>query len=441
MKKALATILALVMALGLTTISWADEATNYVTVNCGETKYTALTDAIEAATPEDNGVITYTITGKVDISGSDQWISFVKSGTSGVKTVKFIGLGTDAEISITSSGSILGVQNMDIDVSFENLKLTHPNGKWVNDLGHATNYFSCMVRTADKTVTYTNCTFPNGVCNNQYGKTVFDNCKFTNNTASKYNLWNYGGSTEVKNSEFTGTRGVKVYSEGNDGGAIRIESTTFEKLTEKAAVLISKPAGVTLTDVEVSGCEKGLVVRDITGNDEVKVITNGTGISASFTVTDSTEEATAKSELKLTSGTFTSDVSDYVASDAAAATVDNSYCVGAETIKEAAKTADSITVKQGTIEGGLTVKDGATVKNDTNTALTVNGKTVAGGTTEVIKTEQPPRYYYNSTTTTDTKADDTKGSPKTFDAGVGIYAVTAVLSVTGMAWTAKKRED
>ena len=44
-------------------------------------------------------------------------------------------------------------------------------------------------------------------------------------------------------------------------------------------------------------------------------------------------------------------------------------------------------------------------------------------------------YYYPSTTTDDT----TKGSPKTFDAGVGIYAVTAVLSVTGMAWTAKKR--
>jgi len=53
-----------------------------------------------------------------------------------------------------------------------------------------------------------------------------------------------------------------------------------------------------------------------------------------------------------------------------------------------------------------------------------------------------PRYYYNSTTTdtkTDTKTDTTKGSPKTFDAGIGIYAVTAVLSVTGMAWTAKKR--
>ena len=46
-------------------------------------------------------------------------------------------------------------------------------------------------------------------------------------------------------------------------------------------------------------------------------------------------------------------------------------------------------------------------------------------------------YYYHPTT--DTKADETKGSPKTFDAGVGIYAVTVVLSVTGMAWVGKKR--
>ena len=52
--------------------------------------------------------------------------------------------------------------------------------------------------------------------------------------------------------------------------------------------------------------------------------------------------------------------------------------------------------------------------------------------------EQPPRYYYNSTTT-DTKADGTKGSPKTFDAGMGVYALTAVLSVTGMAYVGKKK--
>ena len=53
--------------------------------------------------------------------------------------------------------------------------------------------------------------------------------------------------------------------------------------------------------------------------------------------------------------------------------------------------------------------------------------------------EQKPsnNYYYYSPSTTTT--DTTKGSPKTFDAGVGVYAVTAVLSATGMAWTAKKR--
>ena len=67
----------------------------------------------------------------------------------------------------------------------------------------------------------------------------------------------------------------------------------------------------------------------------------------------------------------------------------------------------------------------------------------AGGKTATctVTVKAAPRYYYNSTTTTGTKADGTKGSPKTFDAGVGIYAVTAVRSVTGMAWTAKKRED
>ena len=48
-------------------------------------------------------------------------------------------------------------------------------------------------------------------------------------------------------------------------------------------------------------------------------------------------------------------------------------------------------------------------------------------------------YYYYSPTSDTTTSTTTKGSPKTFDAGVGIYAVTALLSVTGMAWTAKKR--
>lgn len=48
-------------------------------------------------------------------------------------------------------------------------------------------------------------------------------------------------------------------------------------------------------------------------------------------------------------------------------------------------------------------------------------------------------YYYYPSTSDTTMSTTTKGSPKTFDAGVGIYAVTALLSVTGMAWAGKKR--
>ena len=46
-------------------------------------------------------------------------------------------------------------------------------------------------------------------------------------------------------------------------------------------------------------------------------------------------------------------------------------------------------------------------------------------------------YYYQPTT--DTKANDTKGSPKTADPGVALYATLSILSLTGLTCTAKKR--
>ena len=47
-------------------------------------------------------------------------------------------------------------------------------------------------------------------------------------------------------------------------------------------------------------------------------------------------------------------------------------------------------------------------------------------------------YYYHPTT--DTKADDAKGSPKTADPGVALYAALSILSLTGMvALNGKKR--
>ena len=68
-------------------------------------------------------------------------------------------------------------------------------------------------------------------------------------------------------------------------------------------------------------------------------------------------------------------------------------------------------------------------------------KPVTDNITLYAKWEAAPRYYYNSGTTTDTdNADeDKKGSPKTFDPGAGIYAVSVALSLTGTVWIGRKR--
>ena len=59
----------------------------------------------------------------------------------------------------------------------------------------------------------------------------------------------------------------------------------------------------------------------------------------------------------------------------------------------------------------------------------------------LAKWEEKPQtggyYYYHPTT--DTKADDTKGSPKTADPGVALYAALSLLSLTGLTCATKKR--
>ena len=46
-----------------------------------------------------------------------------------------------------------------------------------------------------------------------------------------------------------------------------------------------------------------------------------------------------------------------------------------------------------------------------------------------------------TSTTTDTKTTDTKGSSKTFDAGIALYVGMALTSAAGVAFVGKKRED
>lgn len=202
------------------------------------------------------------------------------------------------------------------------LTLSHSNGAWVGDIGHATEYFTCVLRNTDaanNTVTYTNCTFPNGACNNQYGKTVFVNCEFTNTTSGKYNLWNYGGTTEITKSAFTGTRGIKTYNEGTlaESPEVAIKDTTFTGLTEKAAIVASKPTDIKLDSISATECTKGVFQKDIEGSADAEKVTieaNGSGISGNFNVTAEKTTEAAKDEFNITAGSFTAEVpSDYCA--------------------------------------------------------------------------------------------------------------------------------
>ena len=389
MKRFLSILLAVLMLAVMLPVT-AMAAGNPVKV--GGTEYGTLEAAIAAASPAE-GIITYEIYGKVTVTATG-WVQVAKDGLTGLTKVVFIGKTDDAEIVISDPKSILADQKYDIDVSFENLTLSHPIGEWAQDYGHATNYFTCWLRNknaADNTVTYTNCTFPNGVCNNQYGKTIFNTCTFSN-TAGKYSLWNYGGITDVNNSSFTGTRGIKAYNEGTlpTPPTITIKDTSFTDLTEKAAAVVSKATNVIFMGVSATNCQEGLLQKDIEGSKEEEKVTiaaNGTNISGEFKITADKSPEAAKTEFSITGGTFTGNtdsVKDYL-------------------------------------------PEGKTINN--------NGQIVDKGTTP--PTDGSPIIIY---TPTDDTPNTTTGNPTTgANDFVGIAAAAAVVALLGSAVILRKK--
>ena len=364
--------------------------------------YTSLAEAIANATPNANGVITYEISGKATVD-STGWIQVARAGLTGLTKVEFVGKTSDAEICITGGLAILADQNYDIDVSFEALTLSKPNPEYGGDYGHSTNYFTTWLRNtnaAENTVTYTNCTFPNGACNNQFGKTVVDGCTFSNTTAKLYNFWNYSNvldgettgvaNTEIKNSTFTGVRGIKIYSEKTHGGEVLVSNTTFDGLTEKAAIVASKATDITLDKVSATDCTEGLFQKDIEGSskdEKITITANGSAISGTFNITADKTTAAAKEEFNISGGTFTSEVSsDYLADGfELKKNIDGTYGVTAgkyvaqigdvkyETLEEAvaavAKNGDTITLLEDCKSDRINLED-------KSVTVVLNGKTL-----------------------------------------------------------------
>ncbi len=291
------------------------------------------------------------------------------------------------------------------------------------------------------------------------------------------NSGNYSGSIESKGSLTvaggTFSAGGNFYS----SGTLVINNGTFARGVSVQTGTATINDGDFKTDVSCAGNGKltingGKFAREIHASDTSTVNINGgeftfktdtnevIDIKAGAKVTISNgvfaQENTYrfcpnnKDRLTVTGGTFVSEAMVTALmgeTNAPQATVEDGqntmYAVGSAAIADAANSDKKVTITKGGEINGVNENVTVTVNAD---GVKINGKDAARGEYTVPVTpdptpEQPPRYYYNSTTTTDTKKDEGKTSPKTFDAGVGIYAVTAVLSVTGMAWTAKKREN
>ena len=222
-----------------------------------------------------------------------------------------------------------------------------------------------------------------------YGKLVL-NC---NMEAGKFVL--------VQNSETLIKGGTYKFTiEENERNGLKIEAGTFKDLRKNGGNTVwgeNEINNYLVRDAEVS--------YDDTGN--IKVWTVIMPVSA-VALNKSTMELQVGKTETLTATVTPENASEpgvtWTSSDATVATVNENGVVSA--------------VAKGT----------ATI------TATASGKTAT--CTVTVKAASGGYYYYpGSTTTTDTA----KTSPKTFDAGVGIYAVTAVLSVTGMAWVGKKR--
>ena len=410
MKKLVATILALVMTLGVTTISWADE-NNYVTIDGlvdgnGLIHYETLTAAAKAWRESKNVTTTGNTFGANSL-GTVEEIAWTIHGT--VET----GDGAGVVGSNGAGDSIFGGGYFTPAVTVKRVTVKGVNNAKVAKTGDN----AYRISVAAQSVVYEDITFVDTVrIDSNPANLTFNNCKFENGFRMPHSV--EGANVTVNNCKLSGNA---------NGYAVFVQGTM---------------ASFKIVDSEITNCERGMNIQ--AGNDAVVTIDNNT-------ISDLTgaEKNGAKygSAIQLTSGkTFT--VTNNTISNVP---------VNAIHIHNLCSTDATVTISNNDITAGYLIWNEANlaqgnITSENNTCNIANpGKSltkVKVNDEEVVEVSEsttvinvkPPRYYYNSTTTTDTKKDDNKGtSPKTFDAGVGIYAVTAVLSVTGMAWTAKKR--
>ena len=487
MKKVLATILALVMALGLTTMAWAENegpdmsgtVVNVTAANAqdvldgkygsidGKTIHFAqgtyeklyLARVIADDTCLGSGVDYYKGVAHVEVKGSGSTCNPIVTWTVGDKVNAFAGLTTRAQFFVRTVKNVtftaeagatfagfeaaarwandtektaMSAYFSSKNVQFEELRIE--KGEDGNDLTSPfvrTNYSGSWLDFSLQNITFDGLTI-NGSLSVSKAKDVLTdyandgiivrNCRFNPSGEGKNGIELKSLTTPYRNVQvtgctFTGATNDGLYIQRLQGATIK--NNSFKNISKRAIQLNADNGmggNVIIQENYIDTCgDRAIRFGTVNSDANVKVNNN--------VIVNSGDESGQlfKANKVMTGGSVN---------------LDNNYWSG-KTAATAVNPNGGVTVPTKTGIAGGTFKGEVTADMLAEGVVTVNN----GDGTFTVRAPQPeqtpPRYYYHPTT--DTKADDTKGSPKTFDAGVGIYAVTAVLSVTGMAWTAKKR--
>ncbi len=464
MKKLLAMALALVMCLGVTTMAWAEDnpertkgyksvgASDYSELPAGPTDMTAAVIEVNKANAQ------YVLDGAYgDITG---------------KTIKFT--------EDISEELILGRPTKYVDsntkyysVGAFSTEINYAEAKAVTVNGHYTRTVSNVTFTAADNVTVAGFTANSGQVASTNGKQAYD---YVRDSGSYVNATNNGYYciANFENIKFEGlTITGRVDFDGYEQSCrytvngISFVNCTFpgnDSKTDRAIRIAGSTNSLALTNLTVTGCtfrncKEGVLAFSVNGaeiknntfeNIAEKAIELGSkdnALSGSVTIKENYIKDTNDRAIRL--GTFNT---------GASLVVENNVMVNAkdengEMFKAEGKP-DTISLENNYWGGA----DAATAVNPNGgvtvpTQIGITGGTFAVDVTDYMAdgykmvpngdgtytVEKIVRYYYNSTTTTDTKKDESKSSPKTFDAGVGIYAVSALLSVTGMAYVGKRK--
>ncbi len=451
MKKLLATILALVMALGLCSVSWAEDTGKIVVHGIkyndkDDSEFATFKAAYDALKPVVASVCD--TNGGADCLGQESAKSaeafksvFTDVDSKGNATITYK-ISGNVTYDETSCANLLTMGRKSSHYNADNQRLHLINFKFI---GEDANRGATLTVNSDITLPYEwwgentttaisfeNLTITGSAPNGLYPyQKFFEGISFSvNNCTLKgikiYNCSNVGGSYSITNSTLDGT--------GAPGNAYAIHLQGNE----------TAPLTITISSNEISGYDRGVNIDQKTAQatvSENKISIKDAGRSC-IQLTQLKTTTVSGNTMNLTGGNAITLHENLLTSAVPAVSISNNTITGTgyliyDDAKANNKTFNSdnlkLTMNGNTVASTVNTTQG--VKNGTvyGTSDVVTGQVSAGVTVQ----QSTGGYYYHPTT--DTKADETKGSPKTFDAGIGIYAVTAVLSVTGMAWVGKKR--